>query len=151
MPTRSASDSAAAAAAIINKHGVRSTPARVAVLAALLAAHEALTHHDVEERLRRGHDIDRVTLYRVLEWLVEQGFAHKLAGEDRVRRFSASGRVARGGAQGSGHAHAHFECVECGRVVCLDEARMPTIPVPHGFRRREVEVTVKGCCDRCSR
>ena len=61
MSTRSAPDAAAAAAAIINEHGVRSTPARVAVLATLLAAHEALTHHDVEERLQRGHDIDRGT------------------------------------------------------------------------------------------
>ena len=43
-PTRiTATATPTTAAAIINEHGVRSTPARVAVLAALLAAHEALT------------------------------------------------------------------------------------------------------------
>lgn len=149
VPAKTAADPSAVAAATIAERGVRSTRARVDVLATLLSAHQALTHHDVEERLQRRHDIDRVTLYRVLDWLVAQGFAHKLAGDDRVWRFSASGEGRRG--PGSGHAHAHFQCVECGKVVCLDEARMPPISVPPGFRRREVEVTVKGSCDRCSR
>ncbi|TMH21317.1 MAG: transcriptional repressor, partial [Betaproteobacteria bacterium] len=61
------------------------------MLAALLRADEALTHHEVEHRLRRGQDVDRVTLYRVLEWLTEQGLVHKVSGEDRIWRFSAAG------------------------------------------------------------
>jgi Fur family ferric uptake transcriptional regulator len=151
MSAKSAVDASVAAAAAIAERGARSTRARVDVLATLRSAHEALTHHDVEERLKRRHDIDRVTLYRVLEWLVALGFAHKFAGDDRVWRFSASSQGESGPAHGNGHAHAHFQCVECGKVVCLDEARMPQVPVPPGFRRREVEVTVKGSCDRCSR
>lgn len=146
-----ASDAAAAAVRSITAHGSRSTRARVDVLATLLVAHEALSHHDVEERLGPGRRIDRVTLYRVLDWLVAQGLAHKLAGEDRVWRFSASAPRAGGGAPAGGPAHAHFHCVGCGKIVCLDEARMPVIPVPSGYRRHDVDVTVKGYCDRCSR
>ncbi len=146
-----ASDAAAAAASSIAAHGSRSTRARVDVLATLLVAHQALSHHDVEERLGPGRRIDRVTLYRVLDWLVEQGLAHKLAGEDRVWRFSASATRAGGGAPPGGHAHAHFHCVGCGKIVCLDEARMPVMPVPSGYRLHDVDVTVKGYCDRCSR
>jgi Fur family ferric uptake transcriptional regulator len=131
----------ASAQALLVDRGARATRARIHVLAVLLSAHEALSHHDVERRLARGHGIDRVTLYRVLEWLTSQGLAHKVAGEDRVWRFSAAGR--REG------AHAHFQCSDCGRIVCLDQARVPTIALPAGFRRREVEVTVRGTCDAC--
>ena len=124
--------------------GARLTRARIDVLATLLDAGEALTHHDVERRLRRSHDVDRVTLYRVLEWLTEQGLAHKLSGDDRIWRFSAAGhRPARGG-------HAHFECSSCGKVICLDQTKLPSIPLPAGYRRRDVEVTIKGNCDRCA-
>ena len=49
------------------------------------------------------------------------------------------------------HAHAHFECSDCGRVICLEEARVPAIALPPGFRRRRIEVTVKGTCDACKR
>lgn len=133
-----------AAAALLAGRGARATRARVDVLAVLLRSRDALSHHDVERRLPRGHGIDRVTLYRVLEWLTAQGLAHKVAADDRVRRFAAAD-PARGG------THAHFACSDCGRVVCLDDARLPVIPLPEGFERAEVEVTVKGTCDACRR
>lgn len=127
--------------ALLSGLGARATRARIDVLAVLLATGDALSHHDVERCLPRGHGIDRVTLYRVLDWLTAQGLAHKVAGDDRVWRYSAAGHAA--------GAHAHFQCRDCGRVVCLDGARVPAIPLPAGFRRNEVEVTVKGTCAAC--
>jgi Fur family ferric uptake transcriptional regulator len=137
--------SAADASNLLATTGARQTRARREVLNALLTAGEALSHHEVERRLKRGHDVDRVTLYRVLEWLTVNGLAHKFAGEDRVWRYSAAGHEhlpARG--------HAHFECSSCGKVICLEEARLPAISLPAGYRRRAVEVTVKGRCDACA-
>jgi Fur family ferric uptake transcriptional regulator len=131
------------ASALVAARGARVTRARVEVLATLLASHDALSHHDIERRLPRGHDIDRVTLYRVLDWLTGQGLAHKVASEDRVWRFASAGPAEPGG-------HAHFECNACGRVVCLDEAPVPAIPLPAGFRRGDVDVRVKGTCDSCA-
>lgn len=131
---------------LIADRGARATRTRVQTLGVLLAAHEALTHHEIERRVKRGHDVDRVTLYRVLEWLVEQGLAHKIAGEDRVWRYSAAGH----GSAAPG-THAHFQCSDCGRVVCLDDASVPAVSLPRGFRRREVEVTVRGSCDDCGK
>ncbi|HEX4885965.1 MAG TPA: Fur family transcriptional regulator [Casimicrobiaceae bacterium] len=133
---------ATGAQALLASRGARATRARVDVLAVLLATGDALSHHDVERRLPRGHGIDRVTLYRVLEWLTAQGLAHKVASDDRIWRFSAAGRAGDG-------THAHFRCSDCGRVICLEHARMPAIPLPEGFRRADVEITVKGTCDAC--
>ena len=123
--------------------GQRVTSARVQVLAALERADRALSHPELESRLGSGAP-DRVTLYRVLDWLVGQGLAHRAAGSDRVWRFSIAG---------AGHGtHGHFECSRCGKVVCLDKLRTDTlaVKVPRGFRPDEVGLTVRGRCAQCA-
>lgn len=140
--------------------GLRVTPARVRVLAELAASGGLLSHQDIE--LRLGQDpVDRVTLYRVLESLVEHGLAHRVSGSDRTWRFGVAhgaagdaGKAAAGSRSGSfrqGHdLHAHFQCSDCGKVVCLSEvAAGRSLPVPRGYRAESVELTVRGRCPRC--
>jgi Fur family ferric uptake transcriptional regulator len=131
------------AAARVRASGGRVTAARVQVLAALLSRGGALRHHELEDVLG-PRPLDRVTLYRVLDWLVARGLAHRISGTGRARRFSAADR---------GHdAHAHFQCDRCGKLVCLERVRTRRRPpaVPRGFRAEGVEVTVKGVCARCA-
>lgn len=97
---------------LIAARGARATRTRVQTLGTLLAAHEALTHHEIERRVARSHDVDRVTLYRVLEWLVGQGLAHKIAGEDRVWRYSAAGH-AQGPWQRTRTSNARIAAASC--------------------------------------
>ena len=56
----------------IRRLGARATPARIRVLQLLRAAPTALTHGEIELALGASV-IDRVTLYRVLDWLVASG------------------------------------------------------------------------------
>ena len=121
--------------------GERVTPARLRVYVALLDSARALSHHELESALVAGTPVDRVTLYRVLDWLVEQGLAHRVAGLDRVWRFSI--------AHESHASHAHFQCNRCGKVICLGEAATNRVPLPRGFRSEAVELTVKGRCAEC--
>ncbi len=121
----------------------RITPARVAVLDVLLAAPSALTHPEIELALREtGHEIDRVTLYRVLDWLVERGHAHRIEGHDRVWRFNAVAPERR--------QHAHFKCERCGKVFCLEDVRPAlTVTLPDGFRLERADLTLYGACPDC--
>jgi len=131
------------AEALIRGTGARLTQPRVEVLATLLAAEHALSHHELEQRIDRSFDIDRVTIYRVLDWLTAQGLAHRIAGDDRVRRFNAAGHAHEGD-------HAHFQCSRCGTVLCLDEfSAAPAVRLPRGFRPQHYELTVKGLCAGC--
>ncbi|MCC7487446.1 MAG: transcriptional repressor [Burkholderiales bacterium] len=128
----------------IRASGARLTRQRTRVLSVLLSAERALTHHELERRLERGPGIDRVTLYRALEWLTRQGLAHRIAGENRVWRFTAT-------TDGRSPAHAHFECGGCGAVLCLAEVRAGrAVPLPAGYRGERVELTVKGRCAECA-
>lgn len=123
--------------------GARMTRPRVMVLAVLLAAERALTHTEVETRLPRAAEVDRVTIYRVLEWLVANGLAHKIAGEDRVWRFNAATHAHAG-------PHAHFQCSDCGEVICLEETQTkPAVKLPAGYKQQQVDLTIKGLCAHC--
>jgi Fur family ferric uptake transcriptional regulator len=120
--------------------GARVTSTRVRVLAALVAAQKALSRQDVERAL--AERLDRVTLYRVLDWLVERGLAHRAAGEDRVWRFMA----------GEPHAdHAHFHCRQCDAVLCLRARAGRAVRLPRGFRGESIDLTVHGLCAECAR
>ncbi len=130
------------AEALIRERGERVTPARVQVLGVLLAAHQPLTHHEVERALNGRERVDRVTVYRVLEWLVGQGFAHRIAGDDRVWRYKA---------QADSASHAHFKCNRCGAVFCLEDTRTAyALALPPGYRSQAVELTIRGLCAECA-
>lgn len=138
------------AEAQLREASVRITEARVKVLAALLEAERAFTHHDVQEAFS---DMDRVTLYRALDCLTDAGLAHKIAGDDRVFRYSA-------GAEHSSrphHQHGHFKCTRCSKVFCLDSiVEAETLQnalqqsLGKGFRSHDIEFTIKGWCADCA-
>lgn len=124
----------------IRDHGARVTGARVRLLELLRGADTALSHAEIEERAR-NLVVDRVTIYRVLDWLVESGLAHRIAGPDRVWRFST-------GANPTG-GHAHIHCTQCGRTVCMGEIAPPALRLPKGFKLESVELKVNGLCAGC--
>lgn len=131
---------------LIGETGSRLTLARVRVLAFLLAQQAAVTHHDIEAALDSEDRIDRVTLYRTLDWLVAQGLAHKMLGEDRVWRFRANETAA------AHRQHAHFKCERCATMICLGSMApsSKSLALPEGYRALEVEMTVKGLCPACT-
>ena len=159
------------AEAAIRATGDRLTQPRVAVLATLLATDHAISHLDVTDAIAHHHPIDRVTVYRVLEWLVSMGIAHRIAGDDRVWRFMLShpptttahheGK-AEGGRkktkEGNGnymvkthHQHAHFTCNDCGQTFCLDD--MPPkldLKLPIGFKTVDIDLKLRGQCAHCT-
>lgn len=134
---------ASQAESLIKPHG-RVTPARLRVLEILLAAPHAMSHAEIEAGLDPAVCPDRVTLYRVLDWLVSKGLAHKVAGDDRAWRFNA--------AEQAGHSHAHFRCTRCGQVFCLSELQPAfAFNLPPGYQFQHAELTILGLCPGCSR
>ena len=127
---------------MIRKGGLRATAARVSVLNVLLSADHALSHSEIEHAVEKTHDmIERVTLYRVLDWLVNNTFAHKVVGADRVWRFNATLTT----------DHAHFNCTHCGQIYCLENLTPAVaLTLPEGFKLQHADVAVQGLCPRCS-
>lgn len=127
---------------MIRKDGFRATAARVSVLNVLLSADHALAHSEIEQALEKMQEIvERVTLYRVLDWLVSHKFAHKVIGADRVWRFNATLSA----------DHAHFNCTNCGQIYCLENLTPAVaLTLPKGFKLQHADVSIQGLCPRCS-
>ncbi|MCE5393555.1 MAG: transcriptional repressor [Acidithiobacillus sp.] len=123
--------------------GLRPTRARTQILQALLEMAHPVSHLEIQERIlaQWGESMDRVTLYRGLDWLVQQGLAHRITADDRVWRFSA--------VSPERPAHPHFHCLRCGQVICLADSQIPQLEVPQNYLVQEVELVINGLCPHC--
>ncbi|AKJ69532.1 MULTISPECIES: Fur family transcriptional regulator [Pandoraea] len=142
----------------LRERGERVTAARARIFALLLKAGRPLAHHEVLAALA-GDPLDRVTVYRVLDWLVAQGWALRQVGDDRLYRFAmATAAGAEQALAAQPHAgHGHFRCMQCHRTFCLDD--WPARPqlsghefrrLPRGFVGEQIEFTVRGRCAQCA-
>jgi len=144
-----------AAKQIISEAGLRATKAREAVLTTILDADSALSQPEVLGRLSAQHDIDRVTVYRVLDWLTEHQFIHKISGQDRAWKFQASTvKHAKNPGQSSladDHTHAHLHCQACGKVLCIHElsADFPQALLSK-YLITQIQVNLDGICPDCT-
>ncbi len=118
----------------------RITTARLTALSALLSLGRAATHTDLH---RQAPDMDRVSLYRALDWLAEQGLASRITDADGVWRYEAS-------VPGADHHHPHFQCSRCHQTTCIEIEGGLTVRLPAGFTQEKIEVLVKGLCRTCS-
>jgi Fur family transcriptional regulator, ferric uptake regulator len=129
----------------LNRVGLRATTARLAVLALLDQVSRPLSHLDVTNALD-GHGFDRATLYRNLMDLTRVGLVRRTELGDRVWRFQVVD------AAHASVTHPHFVCTTCGEVQCLP-AQAVAFSVegkgPQALRRGDVEVQLRGICDRC--
>ena len=130
---------------LLRSAGLRETANRRLVLDAVSAAGRPLNAHEVIDLLQVTH-LNRVTIYRILDRLVEGNILNRLACPDRVDRYCLS--------ENDRHPrHAHFFCTSCTRMTCLDRG----VAVPEGQvvegpglgRVHAVQVLVDGVCPGC--
>ena len=134
------------AEALSRKAGIRMTPVRRRTLEILLEEHRALGAYEVLERLAKdGFGTQPPVAYRALEFLVENGFAHRIR---RLNAFTACMQP------GEAHAPAFFICDSCGAVAEApeDEVRgaLEDAASRLGFRIDRVNVEVLGTCPACA-
>jgi Fur family ferric uptake transcriptional regulator len=128
----------------LHELGLRATPARVGVLAAIRSVSAPVTSAELAERVS-GSGWDAATVYRNLMTLVEAGVVERIDHGDRRWRFEPV-------SDESGHEHAHFYCTDCGSVSCLPEVKMQVskgASLPRSVRTEHVEVRLRGVCDAC--
>ena len=132
---------------IISDHGLRPTQTRLAVLGILGDAQNALTHQELLTKLndRAALQFDRVTLYRVLDWLLANNIIHKVTGHDRGWRFQLN-------QADTAHRHAHFQCSHCHTTYCLSDIHLQKPGnLPAHFTVESLELNIKGVCASCEK
>ena len=124
----------------------RNTQAKGAIEEMLGQSNEALSHHDIQSKL--GDLCNRVTIYRVLTRLVEDGTIHKMVDMDGVVKY-ASCKDTCNTTHTHSHTHLHFSCTSCNTVTCLDDVQ-PQFKLPSDYRPKEMNFTISGICPKCS-
>ncbi|NNK57701.1 MAG: transcriptional repressor [Desulfofustis sp.] len=131
---------------LLESAGLEPTTNRVRVLEIIGNNQFPLTAADIFTTVERSHSINRVTVYRILELLVD----HKL-----VERLSAGGRAAHYGlAPNDNHApHHHFFCTRCGRMDCLNPGSLDLssdrLRKTFSGEIERIEIRVDGVCRNC--
>ena len=147
-------DTSNAIAATLRTAGLRRTPVRVAVLAAVASSRKPLAAPEIIRRLATVTGIDTadpVTVYRTLNTLAQHKLLHRVRGDDGAWRYAATPA---GDRDHHDHPHAHFICDACGGVECLDRLPMPDhLARPTNLGRRYdvtyAELVVHGTCPKC--
>ncbi|MBM3083019.1 transcriptional repressor [Chelatococcus daeguensis] len=136
-----------AAEAACRTRGQRLTPIRRAVLETLYATHRPLGAYDLAEALTQQDErrVAPITIYRALDFLLEQGFVHKLETKNAF--------VACPHHHEPGELVVFLICEACGGV---DEAASPDVGsalrrvlTDAAFKPRAQVVEIAGTCAHC--
>lgn len=138
-------DVLARAEALTAANGARLTPVRRRALEILLEAHRAMGAYDVLNRLAaEGFGNQPPVAYRALDFLVEQGLAHRI---QRLNAFTACMHP------GEDHAPAFLICRACNRVaeapVAPVRAALDSAAAELGFTVERATIEALGLCPAC--
>ncbi|RNI33256.1 transcriptional repressor [Rufibacter immobilis] len=121
----------------------RNTPSQQAILAMLNATNSALSQDQIEQKLKG--EVDRVTIYRVLNRFCEDGMAHRIVSDEGKFYFALCRTCEH---HHHTHDHFHFRCLGCQRVECLPE--QVSLSLPNGYQVAQVNCWVSGYCAGCN-
>lgn len=123
---------------------IRNTIAKTEILKLINQSEAALSHSEIQTALNGL--CDRVTIYRVLDRLVEQDLVHKVVNIDGGVKYAS---CRHSDTKHHSHNHIHFSCEKCHTVTCLEDIE-PSFIIPTKYKVKEVNFTVSGICPECS-
>ena len=128
------------------ERGVRLTPQRRTVLEILCESEKPLSAYDILDLMRESTKSPAPpTVYRALDFLLEQGLAHKL---ESLHAFV--------GCSHPEHPHASqfLICTDCGEVNEMEnaaiEASVHSAEQATGFKTKRPVIELLGTCASCS-
>ncbi|WP_308992492.1 transcriptional repressor [Mariniflexile litorale] len=121
----------------------RNTPTKEAVLAVLANTGRAMSQDSIEQKI--GIDINRATIYRVLNRFCDDGVLHKVVAEDGKQYFALCIKCDK---NKKPMYHFHFRCTKCETIECL--------PIEVNFSLSDkylvesVNCVLTGVCKECT-
>lgn len=132
----------------IQASGERITLPRRLVIEALGGAHDHLTIADIQQHIQdvhQGYAISDTTIYRVLQWLKDLEWVSQT---DMGRSGIVYALI-------SVPYHHHLICLNCGRIVTIDDqvfaALRDQLERQYGFAARTDHMAIYGRCAECQR
>jgi len=121
----------------------RNTQAKKTILEIVNQSSTALTHLEIQKQT--DELCDRVTVYRVLNRLVDEGLVHKIIDLNGVVNFASCKTSC---SHKHAHNHVHFSCNQCKEITCVENV-VPELSMPSEYQIDEINITVSGVCPKC--
>ena len=121
---------------------VRKTKSLKAVLEVFNQSQKAISVVDLVKRL--GQNMNKTTVYRILDRLEQDGIVHSFLGEGGLKWYA---RCERCSSHHHVDVHPHFQCQNCGKVECiyLDFS----IPAISDRKIESAQLLLVGQCEEC--
>jgi Fur family transcriptional regulator, ferric uptake regulator len=120
----------------------RNTTAKTAILYVLKNAEVALSH---AELLTLTNGVcDRVTIYRVLDRLINEDNVHKVVTSDGIIKYAACNHI-----EHHSHDHIHFNCEKCKTTTCIETIH-PLVQLSNEYTITSFNFSVTGICPKCN-
>jgi len=121
----------------------RNTPAKEAVLNLLTHKAKAMSQDSIEKNI--NINVDRATIYRILNRFCEDGILHKIVAEDGKQYFAVCMKCDE---KTIADHHFHFRCRVCQTIECLSTP--VHFSIPSGYNVESVNCVLNGICKDCT-
>lgn len=120
------------------------TEPRLAILQVLMQTARPLRQDQIAEPLTL-RALNKVTVYRTLESLIEVGLVHRAFTYQRAWYFELADHCT------EHQCHPHFTCTNCGVTHCLTDILLPMAKISQrGFIVNRQQVRLEGLCPACA-
>ncbi|MCK0192070.1 transcriptional repressor [Arenibacter sp. F20364] len=120
----------------------RNTPTKEAVLEVLSKTGKAMSQDAIEQKI--DIDINRATIYRVLNRFCDDGIVHRVVAEDGKQYFALCMKCDEN--KKNSH-HFHFRCLKCETIECLPVE--VNFSIPDEYLVENVNCVLTGTCSEC--
>ena len=124
---------------------INPTAMRILVLELLLQQDHAISLTDIEKNLQTA---DRITIYRTLKTFEQKGLIHIIEDGTGTPKYALCAEEC--GTHEHHDLHVHFYCSSCKETFCLPDHKIPDIILPARFISTEMNLVVKGTCEKCA-
>lgn len=121
----------------------RSTPTKDAVLNVLTGSKKAMSQEAIMKKI--AIDIDRATIYRVLNRFCEDKILHRIVAEDGKQYFAVCIKCEE---KKLADHHFHFRCTKCQTIECLPVAVQ--FSLEKGYQVESINCILTGVCKDCA-
>ena len=106
-------------------------------------AEHALSLNELEDQFDQA---DKTTLYRTLKTFLQHKLVHVIEDGTGSLKYALCDSDCECEPE---QMHLHFHCKKCKETLCLKDVSLPTFKLPRKFTVEEMNVVLKGICDKC--
>lgn len=127
----------------LRARSLKATSARVQLMELISDFGKAMPFSEIQKALQ---PIDRVTLYRTINALVEHGIIHKAIVTEGETYYAMCSHSC--DSDHHHHQHVHFKCSACNEVTCVETDVRVQFSIP-GHQVAQFEIQASGICPNC--